>query len=163
MRPLTAQIQAELERIRTRAKNDLDLAILAEKGIQQQVAIQEQEVNKVTEKADQLVLLRGRSAVKPRDLSGSVLKTGRGKCYRRNEGFEHYACKSCPDSLSSIFPKRKMRLVRLASRSCLRADCRASYGTTLTIRFANLEQVEHVSDSASHRSNSGFYTEARSR
>ena len=53
----TAQIHAELERIRTRAKNDLDLAILAEKGIQQQVATQEQEVNKVTEKADQLILL----------------------------------------------------------------------------------------------------------
>ena len=54
---LTMQIHAELARIRTRAKNDVDLAILAEQGIQQQVAMQEQEVNKVKEKADQLILL----------------------------------------------------------------------------------------------------------
>lgn len=55
---LDAQIRTELERIRTRAKNDLDLAVLAEKGIQQQINVQEQEVNKVTEKADQLILLQ---------------------------------------------------------------------------------------------------------
>jgi polysaccharide biosynthesis transport protein len=55
---LDTQIHAELERIRTRAKNDLDLATLAEVGIQQQVAAQEQDVNKVTAKADQLVLLQ---------------------------------------------------------------------------------------------------------
>jgi capsular exopolysaccharide synthesis family protein len=55
---LGAQIASELARIRTRAKNDLDLAVLAEKGIQQQVTTQEEEVNKVTAKADQLVLLQ---------------------------------------------------------------------------------------------------------
>jgi capsular exopolysaccharide synthesis family protein len=55
---LNVQISEELERIRTRAKNDLNLAELAEKGIQQQVATQEQEVNKITAKADQLVLLQ---------------------------------------------------------------------------------------------------------
>ncbi len=55
---LDGQIHAELDRIRTRAKNDLDLATLAEKGIQAQIAVQEQEVNKVTAKADQLVLLQ---------------------------------------------------------------------------------------------------------
>jgi polysaccharide biosynthesis transport protein len=55
---LDAQIRSELERIRARAKNDLDLATLAENGIRRQVAAQEQTVNKVTEKADQLVLLQ---------------------------------------------------------------------------------------------------------
>jgi polysaccharide biosynthesis transport protein len=55
---LDTQIRGELDRIRTRAKNDLDLATLAESGIQQQVTAQEQEVNKVTAKADQLVLLQ---------------------------------------------------------------------------------------------------------
>jgi succinoglycan biosynthesis transport protein ExoP len=55
---LDAQIHTELERIRARARNDLDLAILAENGIRQQVAAQEQTVNKVTEKSDQLVLLQ---------------------------------------------------------------------------------------------------------
>jgi polysaccharide biosynthesis transport protein len=55
---LDAQIRTELERIRTRAKNDLDLATLAETGIQQQVTAQEQEVNKVAAKADQLMLLQ---------------------------------------------------------------------------------------------------------
>ncbi len=55
---LEKQIHTELERIRTRAKNDLDLAMLAEQGIRQQIAAQEQEVNKVSEKADQLVLLQ---------------------------------------------------------------------------------------------------------
>jgi len=55
---LDTQIRTELERIRARAKNDLDLATLAESGIQRQVAAQEQTVNKVTEKADQLVLLQ---------------------------------------------------------------------------------------------------------
>jgi capsular exopolysaccharide synthesis family protein len=55
---LDTQIHEELERIRTRAKNDLDLARLAESGIQQQIATQEQEVDKVTAKADQLVLLQ---------------------------------------------------------------------------------------------------------
>ncbi len=52
------QIRAELERIRTRTKNELDLAILAESGIRQQIAAQEQVVDKVTEKEDQLVLLQ---------------------------------------------------------------------------------------------------------
>jgi polysaccharide biosynthesis transport protein len=55
---LDAQIHEELDRIRARAKNDLDLARLAESGIRQQISVQEQEVNKVNEKADQLVLLQ---------------------------------------------------------------------------------------------------------
>ena len=55
---LEGQIHAELDRIRTRAKNDLDLATAAESGIQQQVTTQEQEVDKVTAKADQLILLQ---------------------------------------------------------------------------------------------------------
>ncbi|MDR3504877.1 MAG: polysaccharide biosynthesis tyrosine autokinase [Acidocella sp.] len=55
---LDAQIKSELNRIRTRAKNDLDLATLGEEGIRKQIAAQEQEVNKVTAKADQLVLLQ---------------------------------------------------------------------------------------------------------
>lgn len=55
---LETQIKAELERIRTRAKNDLDLAVLAEDGLRKQIADQEQEVNKVTAKADQLILLQ---------------------------------------------------------------------------------------------------------
>jgi len=55
---LETQLKAELDRIRVRAKNDLDLASLAEEGIRQQIAVQEQEVNKVTAKADQLVLLQ---------------------------------------------------------------------------------------------------------
>lgn len=55
---LDAQIHAELSRLRTRAKNDLDLAVLAEDGIRQQITGQEQVVNKVSEKADQLILLQ---------------------------------------------------------------------------------------------------------
>ncbi|MDR3742408.1 MAG: polysaccharide biosynthesis tyrosine autokinase [Terracidiphilus sp.] len=55
---LDVQIKAELNRIRTRAKNDLDLAVMAEDGIRKQVAAQEQEVNKVNAKADQLILLQ---------------------------------------------------------------------------------------------------------
>jgi capsular exopolysaccharide synthesis family protein len=55
---LETQISAEMARIRARAKNDLDLATLAESGIQQRIAAQEQEVNKVTGKADQLILLQ---------------------------------------------------------------------------------------------------------
>jgi succinoglycan biosynthesis transport protein ExoP len=55
---IDTQIHAELDRIRARAKNDLDLARLAESGIQQQISVQEQEVNKITEKGDQLVLLQ---------------------------------------------------------------------------------------------------------
>lgn len=55
---LDAQIRAELVRIRVKAKNDLDLASLAESGIQQRVTAQEQEVNKVASKADQLILLQ---------------------------------------------------------------------------------------------------------
>jgi polysaccharide biosynthesis transport protein len=64
---IDAQIRAELDRIRTRAKNDLDLAQLAESGIRQQIGVQEQEVNKVTEKADQLVLLQ-EEALSSRDI-----------------------------------------------------------------------------------------------
>jgi capsular exopolysaccharide synthesis family protein len=55
---LNGQIRMELDRIRTRTKNDLDLAVLAENGIRQRVAAQEAEVNKVSAKADQLLLLQ---------------------------------------------------------------------------------------------------------
>jgi len=55
---LNGQIRTELDRIRTRSKNDLDLAILAENGIRQRVSAQESEVNKVSAKADQLLLLQ---------------------------------------------------------------------------------------------------------
>ncbi len=55
---LDGQIKTELNRIRTRAKNDLDLATLAEDGIRKQIAAQEQEVNHVAAKTDQLVLLQ---------------------------------------------------------------------------------------------------------
>ncbi len=54
---IEAQIRAELIRIRARAKNDLDLATLDEDGIRRQIAQQEHVVDKVNEKADQLVLL----------------------------------------------------------------------------------------------------------
>ena len=55
---LDAQIAQELTRIRTLAKNNLSLSTLAEQGIQEQVSKQEQSVNTVAEKADQLVLLQ---------------------------------------------------------------------------------------------------------
>ncbi len=55
---LDEQIAQELTRIRTLAKNNLSLSTLAEQGIQDQVSKQEQTVNTVSEKADQLVLLQ---------------------------------------------------------------------------------------------------------
>lgn len=55
---IETQIHAELERIHQRAKNDRDLAALDEAGIRRQISEQEQVVNKVTEKADQLLLLQ---------------------------------------------------------------------------------------------------------
>ncbi|MFZ0337872.1 MAG: polysaccharide biosynthesis tyrosine autokinase [Terracidiphilus sp.] len=55
---LDAQITQELARIRTLAKNNLELSTLAEQGIQDQVTKQEQSVNTVSEKADELVLLQ---------------------------------------------------------------------------------------------------------
>ena len=55
---IDAQTRAELGRIRVRTKNELDLAILAEDGIRRQIAAQERIVDKVTEKADRLVLLQ---------------------------------------------------------------------------------------------------------
>lgn len=55
---LDEQIHDELGRIRLRTKNDLDLAKLAEDGIRQRVQAQEQEVNKTSTKADQLLLLQ---------------------------------------------------------------------------------------------------------
>lgn len=55
---LDGQIAQELARIRTLAKNNLALSTLAEQGIQEQVSKQEQSVNTVAEKADQLVLLQ---------------------------------------------------------------------------------------------------------
>jgi len=55
---LDGQIRAEMERIRTRAKNDLALATLSENGIRQRISAQEQEVNKTSAKEDQLLLLQ---------------------------------------------------------------------------------------------------------
>jgi capsular exopolysaccharide synthesis family protein len=55
---LDGQIHDELGRIRLRTKNELDLAKLAEDGIRQRVEAQEQEVNKTSTKADQLLLLQ---------------------------------------------------------------------------------------------------------
>jgi polysaccharide biosynthesis transport protein len=55
---IDAQVRAELERIRSRTKDELDLAILAENGLRQQIGEQEKVVDRVTEKADQLVLLQ---------------------------------------------------------------------------------------------------------
>jgi len=55
---LDGQIRAEMERIRTRAKNDLALATLSENGIRQRISVQEQEVNKTSAKEDQLLLLQ---------------------------------------------------------------------------------------------------------
>jgi len=55
---IDAQIRAELERIRSRTKDELDLAILAENGLRQQIGEQEKVVDRVTEKADQLLLLQ---------------------------------------------------------------------------------------------------------
>ena len=52
------QIRAELVRIRSRAKNDLDVATLAENSIRQRIAGQESEVNQVSAKADKLLLLQ---------------------------------------------------------------------------------------------------------
>jgi succinoglycan biosynthesis transport protein ExoP len=52
------QIHAELTRIRARARNDLDVATLAENSIRGRIAGQEDEVNKVSAKADQLLLLQ---------------------------------------------------------------------------------------------------------
>ena len=52
------QIHTELLRIRSRAKNDLDVAAMAENSIQARIAAQESEVNKVSVKADQLLLLQ---------------------------------------------------------------------------------------------------------
>lgn len=55
---LSAQMRAELERIRTRAKNELDVAILEEDGLHRQIARQEQVVNTAAAKADELILLQ---------------------------------------------------------------------------------------------------------
>lgn len=55
---IRSQILAELGRMRVRAKNDLDLAILDEGGLRRQVAQQEQVVNAVAENADKLILLQ---------------------------------------------------------------------------------------------------------
>jgi capsular exopolysaccharide synthesis family protein len=55
---IEAQIRSELERVRMRTENELNLAILAEDGIRRQIAAQEKIVDKVTEKSDQLVLLQ---------------------------------------------------------------------------------------------------------
>lgn len=54
---LEAQIRAELDRMHTRAQSDLQLAALDESGIRRQIAEQEQIVNAVAEKADQLLIL----------------------------------------------------------------------------------------------------------
>ena len=52
------QIRTELGRIRSRAKNDLDVATLSEDSIRERIAAQESEVNEVSAKADQLLLLQ---------------------------------------------------------------------------------------------------------
>jgi len=59
---LQSQIKTELDRIRTKAKNDLDLATLAENGIKAQIDAQEQIVNRANEKADRLILLEEEAA-----------------------------------------------------------------------------------------------------
>jgi len=54
---IETQIGLEMDRMRRRAKNDLDLAALDEEGLRLEIARQEQIVNRVAEKADQLLLL----------------------------------------------------------------------------------------------------------
>ncbi|HEX4286658.1 MAG TPA: polysaccharide biosynthesis tyrosine autokinase [Terracidiphilus sp.] len=54
---IETQIRAELDHIRSRAQSDLRLAVLDEQGIRNQIAQQEQAVNQVTAKTDQLLLL----------------------------------------------------------------------------------------------------------
>lgn len=53
-----SQMQTEMTRIRLRARDDLELASLAEDGIRQQIIEQEQIVNAATEKEERLVLLQ---------------------------------------------------------------------------------------------------------
>ena len=55
---IETQIQVEMTRIRARAKDDLELASLAEVGIRQRIAEQEHIVNVATEKEEQLALLQ---------------------------------------------------------------------------------------------------------
>lgn len=55
---LNAQMSAELDRMRARAKSDLDVAILDENGLRRQISEQEQVVNTIAEKADKLILLQ---------------------------------------------------------------------------------------------------------
>ena len=56
------QMSAELNRIRERAKSDLELATRAESGLREQVTTQQGEVSQWTTKADHLLLLRGEAA-----------------------------------------------------------------------------------------------------
>jgi succinoglycan biosynthesis transport protein ExoP len=56
------QINNELENIRARARNDLELATLAENGLQKQVTQQEQRVTAWSGKVDHLLLLEGEAA-----------------------------------------------------------------------------------------------------
>ena len=59
---IDTQMQAELARIRDRARSDLDLAIRAESGLRAQVTAQQGEVSQWTTKADHLLLLQGEAA-----------------------------------------------------------------------------------------------------
>ena len=59
---IDSQLHEELERIRTRAKNDLDMAILTENGIRARIAEQEKMVNAVTENREKLAQLQQEAA-----------------------------------------------------------------------------------------------------
>lgn len=59
---LQEQIAAELDRIRERAKSDLDLAVGAENGLRAKVTAQQADVSQWTTKADHLLLLQGEAA-----------------------------------------------------------------------------------------------------
>ncbi len=57
-----AQISAEVNRIRERARKDLELAVSAEDGLRAKVTAQQGEVSQWTTKADHLLLLQGEAA-----------------------------------------------------------------------------------------------------
>ena len=59
---VASQMQTELERIRDRARSDMDLAAKTENGLRAQVSAQESEVSRWTTKADHLLLLQSEAA-----------------------------------------------------------------------------------------------------
>ena len=59
---LDGQIKAELQRILQRAKNEFELAKIAEAGVQQRVSEQEQQVSSLSNSTDQLLLLKQEEA-----------------------------------------------------------------------------------------------------